>query len=199
MQETIGGGRYRLIECLGRGRRSEVWRGLDTRADAFRAIKRLYGEGLAARRDVITVAGHRLERLRHPHIVTVRDVGLEGDTAFLVMDLVPGGTLEARLRRDGPLPPRMAVGVLRGVLAALAFAFEQGVVHQRLTPRKVLLEADGTPRVTDFGVAEIEGPDSPGTQPPDDVAAAGALLYAMVRRSSSPCPRSAACRTRWWR
>src|SRR5678815_1956968 len=103
MRETIGAGRYRLLESLGRGRQSEVWRALDTRADAFRAVKLLQADPTTAatRGPAIAEADARMGRLRHPNIVSIRDVGTEGERVFLVMDLVPGGTLEARLRRDG--------------------------------------------------------------------------------------------------
>jgi hypothetical protein len=93
---------------------------------------------------------------RHPNIVRVHSAGEVDGCAYLVQDFVPGGDLKARLR-EGPLSPEEAVRVVAAVGRGLAHAHRHGVLHRDIKPANVLLDADGTPRLGDFGLARAEG------------------------------------------
>lgn len=93
-----------------------------------------------------------LRRLDHPNLVQVLDAGQETGRDWLVMELVEGGSLEQRLR-DGPLDPAEAARLARDLALALAHAHAQGVLHRDVKPSNVLLDREGRPRLTDFGLA----------------------------------------------
>ena len=100
------------------------------------------------RREILTVA-----RLQHPHIVPVLKAGDIDGLPYFVMPYVDGESLDIRLRRSRTVSVREALGILKDVARALAFAHERGVVHRDITPGNVLLAA-GSATVTDFGVAK---------------------------------------------
>jgi len=100
------------------------------------------------RREILTVA-----RLQHPHIVPVLKAGDLDGLPYFVMPYVDGESLDIRLRRSRTVSVREALGILKDVARALAFAHERGVVHRDITPGNVLLAA-GSATVTDFGVAK---------------------------------------------
>src|SRR5699024_7496264 len=91
-------------------------------------------------------------RLSDPGIVQVFDQGVEGETAFLVMELVPGGTLRELLDERGPMPPYAAAAVLRPLLGALREAHEAGLVHRDIKPENVLISTNGAVKLADFGL-----------------------------------------------
>jgi serine/threonine-protein kinase len=107
-------------------------------------------------------------RLSHPNAVAVFDQGAEqtpaGRVVFLVMELVAGSTLREVLRRRGRLRPDEAISVLEPVLAALAAAHRAGLVHRDVKPENVLVSADGTVKVVDFGLARAVAAPSTSTQ-----------------------------------
>lgn len=154
-------GRYRLVERIGAGGMGEVWKAHDARLDRTVAVKMLLGAGRVDeanlerfRREALT-----LSRLSHSGIATVFDFDSFGEHDALVMEYVPGGTLEARLR-SGPLP----LDDVRVIGAAMADALEdahrQGVLHRDLKPGNVALTADGRPKILDFGLALLISGDA---------------------------------------
>ena len=137
-------GRYVLEAPIGRGGMGEVWRGTDTvlgRQVAVKTIdlRNLPDESGAARfeREARATAG-----LSHPNVVTVHDSGVEGDTAYIVMELLPGPSL-ADLLADGPLPVDEVVEVGRQVASALDAAHARGLVHRDIKPGNIAYAADG--------------------------------------------------------
>jgi serine/threonine protein kinase len=195
--------RYLLLEVLGSGGTATVYRGFDQHLKVFRAIKVIdpslpRGPRLRHR---LSQEAQLMARLAHPNVVTLFELGEDERRLFLVMELIKGGSLAQRVETHGPLPPRMAVGVEQGLLAALQFAHSQDIVHRDVKPHNVLLDLDGTPRVTDFGIARLEDGALTRTgvilgtlayMPPEqklsarsvdgrsDLYAAGATLYCML-------------------
>ena len=168
-EDALGAG-YRLLDRRGRGAAGEVWRAVDRRTDEVVAAKLLRSEHVADRDLVGRFIRERsiLTTLRHPNIVAVRDLVVEGERLAIVMDFVDGGSLRDVLREDGPLPPALAVGVAAAVLDGLANAHGQGVLHRDIKPDNVLLTEQwrelrpGDLRLTDFGIARIVA-DGAGT------------------------------------
>src|SRR5688572_13384995 len=132
--------RYVLLERLGSGGMAVVHRAWDRQLEVFCAVKILTGVAHKPRvRARLETEARTMQRLAHPNVVPVHDLGSELDRLYLVMEYVPGGTLMERVQRDGPLPPRMAAGVMQGVLSALALAHDHGVIHRDINPHNILL------------------------------------------------------------
>src|SRR5688572_17876355 len=140
-------GPYRVEGKLGEGGMGEVFRAVDTRLGRAVAIK-ITHERFSARFDREARA---ISSLNHPNICTLYDVGPD----YLVMELVEGETLAARLK-GGPLPADMALHYSAQILAALAEAHGKGIVHRDLKPGNVMLTKTGV-KVLDFGLATLEG------------------------------------------
>jgi len=152
-------GRYVLEAPIGRGGMGEVWRGTDPvlgRQVAVKTIdlRSLPDESGAARfeREARATAG-----LSHPNVVTVHDSGVEGDTAYIVMELLPGPSLADELA-SGPLPVDEVVEVGRQVASALDAAHARGLVHRDIKPGNIAYAADGRVRVLDFGITQLSEP-----------------------------------------
>jgi serine/threonine-protein kinase len=157
--------RYRLIDPIGAGGMSIIWRARDELLDRMVAMKVLVSE-LAADakfRDLVREEARAAAQLVHPHVTAVHDygeiVGNDGSiTAFVVMELLAGEELEAALTA-GPLPWQEAVEVCAQVAEALAAAHRLGIVHRDVTPANIMLTANGA-KVLDFGIAtHIGAPD----------------------------------------
>jgi serine/threonine-protein kinase len=146
-------GRYRLEERLGRGGSATVWRARDLDLGRQVAVKVLDGSSAELgslsrfRRE-----GELLARLSHPNLVPVFGSGVDGDTPFLVMELVDGRTLRSLLD-EGPLPEADGVRITADIAAGLGVAHAAGIVHRDVTPANIVLGHDGVPRLVDFGIA----------------------------------------------
>ena len=157
-------GHYRMLSLLGRGGMAEVYRAEDERLGREVALKVLPPEFAwdperveRFEREVRAAA-----RLTHPNIVTVYEFGQGEGQHFYTMALMPGGDLKARIRAhpQGMAPAEargVAAAVARGVAAAVAraldYAHQQGIVHRDVKPENILFWQDGTPQLTDFGIA----------------------------------------------
>jgi serine/threonine protein kinase len=95
--------------------------------------------------------------LDHPNIAQIFDSGQHGGQHFLVMEFLEGKDLGHMLREDGQLPADVAVSVTAQVCSALAAAHTAGIVHREIKPSNVLVRADGRVKVTDFGIAQVQG------------------------------------------
>ncbi|WP_072806327.1 Stk1 family PASTA domain-containing Ser/Thr kinase [Rhodococcoides yunnanense] len=146
--------RYRIDAPIARGGMSTVYRALDTRLDRPVAVK-IMDPKFAD--DPQFVARFEFEaravaRLTNPGLVAVYDHGRDGEYAFLVMELVEGGTLRELLRERGPMPPHAAAAVLRPVLDALGTAHRAGLVHRDIKPENILISDSGDVKIADFGL-----------------------------------------------
>ncbi|MCT1639340.1 Stk1 family PASTA domain-containing Ser/Thr kinase [Dietzia cinnamea] len=151
---TLLDGRYRLDAVIARGGMSTVHLATDERLDRHVAVK-LLDPTLAGDRafvDRFTLEARSAARLSDPGIVQVFDQGVEAGTAFLVMELVPGGTLRELLDERGPMPPYAAAAVLRPLLGALREAHAAGLVHRDIKPENVLISTTGAVKLADFGL-----------------------------------------------
>ena len=148
-------GRYELQRVLGKGAQATVWLARDPHLERQVAIKLV--RPVAAGLDAWLQEARHVGRVTHPHIVTLYEAdSIDGQPA-LVFEYVSGPTLAAYLREHGALQPAEAVALMLPVLDALAAAHGAGVVHRDLKPSNILLDAQGRPKVTDFGIAVREG------------------------------------------
>jgi eukaryotic-like serine/threonine-protein kinase len=147
-------GPYEIRSPLGAGGMGEVYRASDTRLDRFVAIKILHSH-LSCSSELKTRferEARTLSSLSHPHICSLYDVGRDGDVEFLVMELLEGETLSARLQR-GPLPLSAVVKLGIEIADALAKAHRLGVIHRDLKPSNIMLTVSGA-KLMDFGLAK---------------------------------------------
>ncbi|GAB3477421.1 serine/threonine-protein kinase [Amycolatopsis cihanbeyliensis] len=151
-------GRYVLLGELGRGGMGVVWRAEDQVIGRQVAIKELrLPEGA---RDAGTFQERVLRevrtggRLNDPAVVTVYDVVAEGDTTYIVMELVEAPTLSELVRRHGPMSAQQVAVIGEQVLAALQAAHEAGIVHRDVKPGNIMVTAGGRVKLTDFGIAQ---------------------------------------------
>ncbi|MFJ9026408.1 serine/threonine-protein kinase [Streptomyces sp. NPDC102259] len=147
-------GRYRLDARIGSGGAADVYRGFDLRLRRAVAVK-VFRPGTG----VESEEGFRSEavilaRLQHPGLVTAYDAGRHDGRAFLVMQLIEGSTLKARIA-EGTLPCEDTAALGAGLAQALAHAHEAGIVHRDVKPSNILLDASGRPYLTDFGISRL--------------------------------------------
>jgi tetratricopeptide (TPR) repeat protein len=154
-------GRFELVRKLGRGGFGVVFEAIDTelgRRVAFKVVQPSRRD--AAGDELLLREAKAVARLQHPAIVTLHDAGRSEAGPFLVLELLHGETLAARLAR-GRLSSREAVRVSLAVAEALAHAHAGGVLHRDLTPANVFLTSDGGVKVLDFGLATVFGREAP--------------------------------------
>jgi serine/threonine protein kinase len=156
-------GKYRILDPLGRGGMARVYRAYHPQLDRYVAIKVLRAdlveddEFLARfQREARAIAA-----LRHANIVQVHDFDLQGDVYYMVMELLEGDTLKARLNdyraRGEQMPHGEMIRVLLDVLEGLSYAHAEGMIHRDIKPANILLTKRGQAVVTDFGIAQIIG------------------------------------------
>ncbi|MFD5813373.1 serine/threonine-protein kinase [Streptomyces sp. NPDC127038] len=149
-------GRYRLQTTLGRGAMGEVWRAHDEMIGRSVAVKLLLSQDA----DPTAAARFRLEAqtaglLNHRHVVGVLDFGAFDNRLFLVMELVEGDSLANVLTGAGTLPADRVARIAAESAAGLAAAHQQGIVHRDIKPGNLLLDAEGSVKIGDFGIARF--------------------------------------------
>ncbi|QSQ15815.1 serine/threonine-protein kinase [Myxococcus landrumensis] len=151
-------GRYRILEQLGSGGMSVVYKGLDTALDREVAVKVLHphlaGKDESRRR--LAREARAVAKLHHPNILEVFDFSAaDAQDAFIVTEYIRGRTLKTVLD-EGPLdPPELAAMIIHELAAALAHAHEAGVIHRDLKPENVMVREDGVLKLMDFGIARL--------------------------------------------
>jgi serine/threonine protein kinase len=156
-------GQYEVLRFIGQGGTASVFEGRHTLLGKHVAIKVLH-EHLASDLEVTArfVREARITaQLRHPHAIDVLDVGEDRGVAYLVMELLSGSSLAARVTERRVIPVDEALGIVFPVAAALSYAHAQGIIHRDVKPANVFLARDarGTsvPKLVDFGLSKLEG------------------------------------------
>lgn len=149
------GDRYDIIGTIGEGGMSKVYLAHDLILDRDVAIKVLNydfanEEELKRRfqREALSATS-----LTHPNIVNIYDVGEEGELHYLVMEYVKGLTLKRYIHENGPLAPERAIPIMLQLVAAISNAHHNGIIHRDIKPQNILMDEEGTVKITDFGIA----------------------------------------------
>ncbi len=155
IEERIFNNRYRLDRKLGEGGMATVYCGTDILLRRRVAIKVLR-EQYAADAEFVRRFYQEAEsaaKLSHPNIVNTYDVGHQGDTYFIVMELVDGPSLAEIIAADGRLPEPVAIDYAAQIASGLAYAHRQGLLHRDIKPANVLVTKDDVVKLSDFGIA----------------------------------------------
>lgn len=147
-------GRFEILRELGRGSQSVVYLARDPQLQREVAIKTLHFSRSDPQKNQQLLSEARMvSQLRHPNIVPIFEVGEERGDLYLVFEYVPGMNLGDFLKKYGRQSPVKAIALIQPVLDALAHAHAAGIVHRDIKPSNILVDADSTPRVMDFGIA----------------------------------------------
>ena len=156
----------------------QVFKAQHRRMDRIVAIKILPS---ALTKDAAAVARFEREvraaaRLEHPNIVTAHDSDEAGGVCFLVMQFIDGSDLSALVKKNGPLAPERAVDYVLQAAHGLAYAHEQGVVHRDIKPANLLVDAKGTVKILDMGLARLESTVGADAGTAADLTASGTIM-----------------------
>jgi serine/threonine-protein kinase len=196
---------YQILGELGRGGMGVVYRARQIRLNRPCVLKMILA-GIHAEAESVArflAEAEAVARLQHPHIVQIHHIGEADGLPFFELEYVAGGSLDRRI--DGtPWPARRAAELVEALARAVAEAHRQGIIHRDLKPGNVLLAVDGTPKITDFGLAKALDKDSgltrtdsimgsPGYMAPEqaagqakqlgplaDIYSLGAILYELL-------------------
>jgi serine/threonine-protein kinase len=153
--EKMFGGRYEIEEKIGAGGMAIVYRAKDTllnRTVAIKVLREQYAsdEGFIRRfrREAQSAAS-----LSHQNIVSIYDVGKDGNEDYIVMEYVKGQTLKDIIRTQAPLSQDKAIHIVRQIAEALVHAHANNIIHRDIKPQNILIAPDGRAKVTDFGIA----------------------------------------------
>jgi WD40 repeat protein/tRNA A-37 threonylcarbamoyl transferase component Bud32 len=195
---------YEILEELGRGGMGVVYKARQTKLNRLVALKMILASGHAGEAELarFRTEAEAIARLQHPNIVQVYEVGEHDGRPFFSLEFCPGGSLDRKLAGT-PLPPQQAAQLVETLARAMQAAHEANVIHRDLKPANVLLAADGSPKITDFGLAKklddagqtqsgavlgtpsYMAPEQAGGKarelgPAADVYALGAILYELL-------------------
>jgi eukaryotic-like serine/threonine-protein kinase len=161
-------GRYAIQSELGRGAMGVVYKATDTALERTVAVKTV---NMALERDGAEKYEARFYQearaagsLNHPNIVTVYDVGKEGNVAYMAMEFIEGQELRSLLAEGRALPVSQAVSIAAQVAEGLAYAHQHGVVHRDIKPANIMVLTDGPVKITDFGIARMRASNDELTQ-----------------------------------
>lgn len=148
-------GRYQVRSRIARGGMATVYLATDQRLDRLVAVKIMHGHLAddSQFKERFIQEARSAARLAHPNVVNVFDQGQDAESAYLVMEYLPGITLRELLQEYGALTPEQTMDITEAVLGGLAAAHKAGIVHRDLKPENVLLADDGRIKIGDFGLA----------------------------------------------
>src|SRR5579885_789718 len=154
-------GRYKIVRELGRGAMGVVYHAIDPNIGRPVAIKTIVldtarkPEEQERMRERLFREARSAGILSHPGIVTIYDVEQHGSLAYIAMEYVDGPTLDYMLSEPTAFSPERIFSILGQTAAALDYAHQKGIVHRDIKPANIMIAADGTVKITDFGIAKI--------------------------------------------
>jgi serine/threonine protein kinase len=172
-QHALFLGKYKLLDRLEWGDQQQYYLAEHTQMKhrvALKTLGRRHAEDPASLK-LFEDEGHLAASLRHPNIIHVVDFEFEKDYYFLVMEFVDGDDLQTIVERDGPLPGDVAAKFISQAAAGLAYAHDQGVVHERLEPSRLLSDKQGEIAIIELGAAKLRLFDGESPEPPSQFRA----------------------------
>nr|WP_084022886.1 serine/threonine-protein kinase [Amycolatopsis thermoflava] len=187
-------GHYRLVEHIGSGAMGVVWRAVDERLERSVAVKQILAQpGMSeAERNSMRQRAMReaknAARFQHPNAIVVFDIAEHGGDPCLVMEYLPSRSLSAVIAEQGTLPLAEVARIGHQVASALVVAHRAGIVHRDIKPANILIDDNGTAKITDFGISRAAG-DLTLTQT-GLIGGTPAYLAPELARGSDPAPAS---------
>ena len=157
LEGKLLGGRYEIIEKIGNGGMATVYKATDKVLKRYVAVKILRDEFTTDEEFIkrFEVEAQSAARLTHPNIVSIYDVGVDGNLYYIVMELIQGKTLkEIIIKEKGPLPWKWSINVAIQIASALEMAHRNNIIHRDIKPHNIIITEDGIAKVTDFGIAK---------------------------------------------
>ena len=157
MKGMVFADRYKLVDFIGQGGMSLVYRAVDIRTGHSVAIKILKSEYNSDKEflERFQREAQAASLMSHHNIVNLLDLGVEGDFRYLVLEYVSGSTLKEIIQKRGQLGTPTAIQIAVRILSALQHAHDNGIIHRDIKPQNVLVNADGHIKVADFGIARM--------------------------------------------
>jgi len=203
LEGRLLGNRYEIIEKVGTGGMATVYKAKCHVLNRFVAVKVLRDEFTTDEEFVkrFNTEAQSAASLTHPNIVSVYDVGSEGDLHYIVMELIKGKTLKDIINEDGALSWKWSVNVAIQIASALETAHKNNIIHRDIKPHNIIITEDGIAKVTDFGIAKAvsnstitafgttigsvhyfspEHAKGGFTDPKSDLYSLGVVLYEMI-------------------
>ncbi len=169
-------GRYKVISKVGSGGMADVYKGMDiyeSKVVAIKVLKTEYSSDPQYLRRLNREA-QAMVSLKNEHVVSLFDMGNEGDIHYLVLEYVDGVTLREYMDQNGALPPNDAVDIVCDVLDGLSHAHKKGLIHRDVKPQNIMITEDGCIKLADFGIAKFAGK---ATKTYDGKEAVGSVYY----------------------
>jgi len=156
LEGKIIGNRYEILEKIGNGGMATVYRARCQLLNRFVAVKVLKDEFITDEEFIkrFNTEAQSAASLSHPNIVSIYDVGQEGNLYYIVMELVKGKTLKEIINEEGTLPWKWSVNIAGQIASALEMAHKNRIVHRDIKPHNIIITEEGVAKVTDFGIAK---------------------------------------------
>lgn len=148
---------YEIVRVLGRGGFAAVFEARDLMLNRRVAIKQLLLEKTSHQKSVrrFVQEARVAADLEHPNVVTVYGLRAKKERIYMILEYLPGGSLQDMLKQRGALPKNEAIKLITGICEGLGKLHAKGIVHRDIKPENILLTADGRPKITDFGIAHV--------------------------------------------
>lgn len=205
MEKPLNVGKYTVLNELGRGATSVVYRGIDPFTNREVAIKVFNPAGFSSDEQrhkfekLFVTEAAMVGKLNHPHVVNILDASVEGEHHYIVMELVKGSALDEHADPDHLLPISQVMQIIFKCCTALDFASRKGIIHRDIKPANIMLLDGGEIKITDFGAAlqldmektQLAGVGSPAYMSPEqvreellthqtDIYSLGVVLYRLI-------------------
>ena len=148
---------YEIVRVLGQGGFAAVYEARDLMLNRRVAIKQLLLEKTSHQKSVrrFVQEARVAADLEHPNVVTVYGLRAKKERIYMILEYLPGGSLQDMLKQRGALPKNEAIKLITGICEGLGKLHAKGIVHRDIKPENILLTADGRPKITDFGIAHV--------------------------------------------
>ena len=156
LEGRVVGNRYEILEKIGNGGMATVYKAQDQVLKRYVAVKVLREEFTTDEEFIrrFNTEAQSAASLAHPNIVSIYDVGTEGNIYYIVMELIQGKTLKEIINEDGVLPWKWSLDIAMQIASALEVAHKNNIVHRDIKPHNIIITEDGVAKVTDFGIAK---------------------------------------------